>query len=150
LSPTSAHGGGGGTAPITRGIYNLARAALNANTGAKMTWTYSAGDALLDLTDPLNPLPLVSGVYAVTMYAGASAVVDTDAVLEASIEIDGNNLDPVVSGFAPMFAGGLTALASVSLTFYCPSDSNLSAQIEHTDTGHSPDMFGQVFVQRIS
>lgn len=140
-------GGGGGSQLITRSIYGLAAASAPDATDTDLAWSLQQGDALLDLADAENPLPLVSGVYAVTIRATPFAVISATAVFQVFGDIDDDNLSPIFTNYGPMRA---FASVGASCTFYCPNNSAIRAWVNHDDTGQSPQVGGQAFVQRIS
>lgn len=64
--------GGGGTGSSGQGTYSLDPGSSLGGGLHLFEWTYTGGDALLDLTDDFHPSPLTAGVYAYNFAADVS------------------------------------------------------------------------------
>lgn len=115
--------GGGGSQPITRASYGITDGG---------SWSLTAGDALLVLTDPTNPAPVASGVYAVTVVVKATNGTGGVAVCSGELTIDSDNFFAQASSALSM-PDSTTAWLPVPLTFYCPAGSPILFSIGSTN-----------------
>jgi hypothetical protein len=138
---------GGGSQPITREQLTGAATTITNGGDASLEWgNKTAGDDLLDVTDPFAPVVLAAGVYAF------SAQVSVDQLtpggnFRASVTVNGD-----VSGNG--IAEGLFSLAGncaqLSLTCYCAEDAPIAVRVVNNDGVTSRDFSVVIFVQRIS
>lgn len=133
----AAVGGGGGSTPQTRASYSMT-GTVAAGTTANAAWNNPIGDALLDLTDPANPVISEAGVYALSCSFGAfphTAPGPTDAFYGA-IVLDPLGIDPVLSGSSYVLFQWMLDTIDTAV---------LSPQLPAAITGYVPATTGPVF-----
>lgn len=125
-------GGGGGSSyspPTTRGVYdNGGPTTVPTATPTNLPWVFDYGDAVLNLTDPTQPLIIAAGVYAVTgwmlpgaSYAGQLVTISLALGVDANADFAETQLQidsPVVNN-----------LYLLTGTYYCRTASKILANV---------------------
>lgn len=115
-----------------------------------LPWVLGFGDALLDLTDPLNPLMVAAGVYAITSIVQQNDIVGARC-FEAVLHLDSTNEDAIsqVTTFIP---AGLIVYphATLTCTWYVPAGGKLFVQCWNFGAAASDFQLLETMIQRLS
>jgi hypothetical protein len=87
-----------------------------------MTWSFLSGDPLLDLTDPVHPIPAADGLYVVTAALAPATPMTLGGVFTASINGFGPSMASVVSAQGTVLQPTNLAAATGRLSVAVPLD----------------------------
>lgn len=148
----AAPGEGGGSQPVTHEAFSGLGLTVADGDTAPLKWEHSAGDVLVDLTDPQLPVVLTAGVYGVSVSA-YGANLTAGGFFGLTLEFDYNDLDQSVGTHSRQAGTGDDASPQValSLTYYLPANAVIAASAWNRD-GVSSRVFtiGHAYIQRIA
>lgn len=110
-----------------------ATAVVNNNSG-DLTWNAkTSGSSLLDLSAPLRPVVLDSGIYAVHVEVIPVEDMTAGGVNVCGLELDADGEDPSVHGSVNYVAASLRRGVPLDLTYYIPAGGTILAWVANLD-----------------
>jgi hypothetical protein len=150
LTPTTSRGS---SQPVTRESFTGGAGAVIANTEfGSLRWVKAAGDTLVTLTDPLAPVIVTAGVYAVAVYGQVGSVtVGGYWTGELDLDLDGDDQFLVAASGLSSVANSGSLPVSLSLTYYIPAGGVVSFSAGNFD-GTSARTFTIIsaYIQRLA
>jgi hypothetical protein len=147
-----AGGGGGGSQPITHEAFASGPSnGINDGESEPLGWVRDTGDVLVDLTDPLFPVIVTEGVYAVTVGVTTTNLT-AGGYFSTELVFDYDGAYQAVSPTSPTATAVLTnPTVVVSLTYYLPAGAKLALNAYNFD-GVATRNFQivQAYIQRLA
>lgn len=152
-------GGGGGSSVITRQtMVNGSDVTINNGSTQELLWDgNSTGDELLDVTDPLSPAVVDTGVYAVSVAVNVDAAMTADGVYYVRFRLDLNgDVAEIRAVSAPAVTASIAEVSFplvLSMTRYIHAgiDGGLSVRVTNKDgTQNLPFYLASAIIQRLS
>lgn len=126
---------GGGSNPVNRGEYVVSNFTVSADGSfTQIPWVSSGffGADPLDLTDPLNPVAKVDGVYAITVTINATVDLTgppADPYVIGLLEVDPDEFDWSSEMKVPPTAAGGNAVIVLPLTIWVAAGQALKLSV---------------------